>query len=186
MLSPSERRALLELARRSIAARLRGERAPRPASPPVPGVRQGAFVTIQHRGELRGCIGYTRGDQPLADVVWRCAASASTEDPRFPPLSPRELPEVGIEISVLGPIEEVTDPGQIEIGRHGLIVEKEGHRGLLLPQVAAEWGWDRETFLDHTCLKAGLAPTAWKEGAKLLKFEAEVFSEADLKSGAES
>ena len=103
--------------------------------------------------------------------------SAATSDPRFPPVSATELPTLDIEISLLGPLEPIAGPDDVEIGRHGLMVEMRDRRGLLLPQVATEWNWNRETFLAQTCQKAGLAPDAWKNGAKVWRFEAEVFHE---------
>jgi AmmeMemoRadiSam system protein A len=176
-LNEHERRDLLWLARSTIAARLAGAdlSAPTPLDPPL---RAGAFVSLHAHGDLRGCIGYPAGDRDLTAVVRECAVSAAFEDPRFPPLASDELPFVQIEISVLGQIEDVRDPAEIDVGRHGLIVSQGLWRGLLLPQVASEMGWDRETFLRHTCLKAGLRPDAWTKGARIQRFEAEVFSEA--------
>jgi AmmeMemoRadiSam system protein A len=115
----------------------------------------------------------------LIEEVARCARDSATEDPRFPPLTPTELPDVSLEISVLGPIEAIdpADPDAVTIGRHGLIVEQGRRRGLLLPQVAAEWGWTREQFLRQTCHKAGLPPDAWQHGASVYRFDAEVFGE---------
>ena len=107
----------------------------------------------------------------------RCAGDAATLDPRFPPLPLDDLPKVVLEISVLGPVEPVADSAEIEVGRHGLVVEQGTHRGLLLPQVPTEWGWDRATFVSQTCVKAGLAPDAWRSGARLFTFEADVFGE---------
>jgi uncharacterized protein (TIGR00296 family) len=109
--------------------------------------------------------------------VPRCAVAAGTTDPRFPPITPQELDELDIEISLLGPLEPVAGPQDIQIGRHGLVVEQGWQRGLLLPQVATEWQWDAETFLAHTCHKAGLPRDAWKHGAQVFRFEAEVFGE---------
>jgi AmmeMemoRadiSam system protein A len=179
VLTKDERADLLRLARRSIAARLEGVADPVRHRGPGPGDRvlAGAFVTLHLRGDLRGCIGYPWGDRVLREVVARSAAQAATEDPRFPPLSPDELPEVEIEISVLGGIQVVHDVNEIEVGRHGLIAEQGARRGLLLPQVASERRWDRETFMAQTCVKAGLEPDAWKRGARLFRFEAEVFGE---------
>ena len=137
----------------------------------------GAFVSLHIRGDLRGCIGYPWGDRPLREVVAQCAVQAATQDPRFPPLSAEELSEIDIEISVLGGIEVVSDISEIHLGRHGLIAEQGHRRGLLLPQVATEHRWDLDTFLSHTCQKAGLSPDAWRRGARLFRFEAEVFGE---------
>lgn len=142
--------------------------------------RAGAFVTIKVHGQLRGCIGYPEADLPLVDVVERCAVSAARFDPRFPAVRPEECDTLAIEISVLGPIEAVAEISEIEIGRHGLVAQLGPCRGLLLPQVAVEWGWNREEFVCHTCLKAGLRRDAWREGAKLFKFEAEVFGDGEL------
>jgi uncharacterized protein len=177
MLSQQEREDLLRRAREAIAASL-SIPCPDGALAPSGSMRQaGAFVTLHDRGRLRGCIGYLEADLRLADVVQHCAVSAAISDPRFPPLSRGEFAGIEIEISVLGSLQPVTDVGEIEVGRHGLLVQLGGRRGLLLPQVATEWGWDRDTFLAHTCLKAGLPPDAWKAGAQLWTFEAEVFRE---------
>lgn len=177
MLTDAERCDLLALARLAVTASVRRES--RPALPQGPGLHRpaGAFVTLTEHHELRGCIGYPDADQPLAAVVARCAASAATDDPRFPPVTPDELADLLVEISVLGPLEVVTDPSSIVVGRDGLIIELGHRRGLLLPQVAIEWGWDRDAFLTHTCLKAGVPADAWRTGARLFKFEAEVFAE---------
>lgn len=181
MLTPAGRRALLRLARTSVAARVNGQAPPEPASDDLPDLKAGAFVTLRRSGELRGCIGHIEAERPVGDVVVRVAASAALEDPRFQPIRPAELPALDIEISVLGPLERIDprDPAAIEIGRHGLVIEQGHHRGLLLPQVATEWGWDRETFLSHLCAKAGLPRDAWRSGAAVFRFEAEVFDEAD-------
>jgi len=141
--------------------------------------RAGVFVSLHVDGDLRGCIGHPAGDRPLASVVPQCAVAAATGDPRFSAVSPAELARCVIEISVLGPITVVHDPGEIIVGRHGLIAEQGSRRGLLLPQVATEHGWDRDAFLERTCGKAGLPPDAWKRGATISRFEAEVFDDAD-------
>jgi AmmeMemoRadiSam system protein A len=178
-LTPAERMTLLALARSSVEASAHGR------SLPAPGRLGGrldepgaAFVSIHTSRGLRGCIGCVEpGSESLAEVVVRMAEAAASRDPRFPPLFPDELPDASIEISVLGPLVPVTGPDDIRIGRDGLVVERDGHRGLLLPQVAVEWGWDVRTFLAETCRKAGLPPTAWREGARVYRFEAEVFGE---------
>ncbi|HJN45170.1 MAG: AmmeMemoRadiSam system protein A [Vicinamibacterales bacterium] len=177
MLEPHERQALLQLARQAIAARLEGRPVDSPEASGGLAKRTGAFVTIRHHDRLRGCIGSVDRADTLVTVVARCAGDAATEDPRFPPLPLDDLPEVVLEISVLGPVEPVADPAAVEVGRHGLVVEHGAHRGLLLPQVPTEWGWDRETFLSQTCVKAGLSADAWQTGAKLFTFEAYVFGE---------
>jgi len=176
-----ERRAFLSLARQSTLAHL--TRGPRPhLEGGTASAHLGAFVSLHAHGDLRGCIGYLQTDRPLGEVIARCAVSAASEDPRFPPLTLEELTAVHIEISVLGPIEPVEDIGEIVVGRHGLIVSQGYCKGLLLPQVATEHGWDRETFLAHTCLKAGLKRDAWMSGAQIFKFEAEVFGEEAVAS----
>ena len=177
MLHPHERQALLQLARRAIAARLEGRAVGVPPGGGGLAQRTGAFVTIRHNNRLRGCLGSVERDAPLVEVVVRCAGDAATLDPRFPPLPLDDLPKVVLEISVLGPVEPVADSAEIEVGRHGLVVEQGTHRGLLLPQVPTEWGWDRATFVSQTCVKAGLAPDAWRSGARLFTFEADVFGE---------
>jgi AmmeMemoRadiSam system protein A len=178
MTTEADRRALLDLARQAVAARVAHQPLP---SPPLVGPlarKGGAFVTLHLHKELRGCIGHIGEDEELGRVIPRCAAAACSEDPRFPPLTADELGNVDVELSLLGPLERIEGPDQIEIGRHGLVAELGWKRGLLLPQVAIEWGWDREAFLAHTCHKAGLPRDAWKQGATLYRFEAEVFGEA--------
>ncbi|HOW85992.1 MAG TPA: AmmeMemoRadiSam system protein B [Candidatus Aminicenantes bacterium] len=138
---------------------------------------RGAFVTLTEAGDLRGCIGFIEPVMPLGQAVIRCAIYAATEDPRFPPVSAAELGRLRIEISVLTPAREIGQPGLVQVGRHGLIVERDGRKGVLLPQVPVENGWDRETFLAQGSLKAGLPADAWKRGAKLSVFEAIVFRE---------
>jgi AmmeMemoRadiSam system protein A len=186
ILDADDRRTLLQLAREAIRARLApgprhdavapGTRYPAPGtgaalSRPCP-----AFVTLRRGDQLRGCIGHVEADRPLADVVARAAVAAALEDPRFPPVTAVELDEISIEISVLGPMQAVTDPSTIDVGRHGLVVHSGMSRGLLLPQVPTELGWDRQTFLEHLCVKAGLPRGAWRT-AELFAFEAEVFSD---------
>jgi len=179
MTSEADRRLLLQTARAAIVACV--ERRPVSFEPVNDGElarrRGGAFVTIHKNGELRGCIGHIEANQLLLRIVRDCAVAAASSDPRFPPVTPSELPDVELELSLLGPLEPVASNDDIEIGRHGLLVEQSWHRGLLLPQVASEWHWDRDAFLAHTCHKAGLPPDAWKRGAKVWRFEAEVFVE---------
>lgn len=184
-LSREAQRYLLWLARRALEQHFRN--APLDlktlgASVPEPALAElgGAFVTLHRQGRLRGCIGYIQPTRPLYVTVAEAALDAAFHDPRFPPLEASELPEVEIEISLLSPCFDIR-PEEVEVGQHGLIVSQGALRGLLLPQVATEYGWDREHFLEETCLKAGLAPDAWKKGAHLEAFTAEVFSEAPAK-----
>ncbi|PYR31083.1 MAG: hypothetical protein DMF92_06620 [Acidobacteria bacterium] len=177
MTSESDRQLLLRIAREAMAVHLSGEPASRSDEGQLALRRGGAFVTIRKAGDLRGCIGHIEPGDRLVDVVARCAVAACSADPRFPAIAPSELPQVDIELSLLGPLEAIAGADDVEIGRHGLVVEMGRQRGLLLPQVATEWDWDRQTFLAQTCQKAGLPGDAWKRGAKLWRFEAEVFGE---------
>lgn len=178
-LNSDERDELLRLARAAISAALSG------AAPPVSTLESaaldtecGAFVTLDKAGRLRGCIGYIQAVKPLRETVAAMAVQAALHDPRFPPVAADELDELDIEISVLSPLVEVSDVGEIEVGRDGLIVRLGGASGLLLPQVATDYGWDRTAFLENTCRKAGLPPDSWKRGdARILRFTAEVFGE---------
>jgi AmmeMemoRadiSam system protein A len=139
----------------------------------------GAFVTLRtKRGDLRGCIGSIHALEPLYRAVATSAVSAAFRDPRFFPVRKEEMDLLELEISVMGPIETVSDVMQIEVGRDGLIISRARFAGLLLPQVASEYGWDRETFLDQTCLKAGLPSGSWRQAdTRIEKFAAEVFGE---------
>jgi AmmeMemoRadiSam system protein A len=177
-LDPGARRELLDLARRTLEAHLAGRELPR-REPDNPLLREprGAFVSLHRGTELRGCIGSILPAEPLHETIRRCAVSAAEADPRFPPVRLAEIGDIEIEISVLSPLRRI-DPVRVEVGTHGLVVSRSGNRGLLLPQVATEQGWDRETFLAHTCRKAGLAPNAWRDpGTSVEAFTAEVFSE---------
>jgi AmmeMemoRadiSam system protein A len=180
MTSEAHRHALLQIARRAIVAHVNGAStvsADHIAECDLQWRTAGVFVTLHKDGELRGCIGHIEADAPLHRSVARCAVAACSSDPRFPPVSVNELSHVHIELSLLGPLEPISGPLDVEIGLHGLLVEKGPRRGLLLPQVATEWKWNREQFLAQTCHKAGLSSDAWKNGAKLWRFEAEVFGE---------
>ena len=177
-LDAAARTELLGIARRAIEGAVRGSRAPEATSSNAAlQTPQGAFVTITIGGQLRGCIGTFREDTPLFRTVAQMAVAAAREDPRFPPLTESELPGIHVEISALTPMKPVADVNEIEVGRHGLYITRGFNSGVLLPQVATEYGWDRATFLEQTCRKAGLPKDAWKEGAKILSFEAEVFGE---------
>jgi AmmeMemoRadiSam system protein A len=177
MIDATGRRELLEIARAALAARVEGRGFLPPLGLGALARASGAFVTLTQHGELRGCIGCPESDEPLVRVVAQCAAAAAVSDPRFPPVRPEEVPQLHLEISVLGPILPVGEASEIVIGRDGLIVQQGSRRGLLLPQVATDWGWDVQTFLAQTCVKAGLPRDAWRSGAKVFRFEAEVFGE---------
>ena len=180
VIAPEEAEYLKDLARWSILHGLKRKGLPEESEvdgpPQGSALRRelGAFVTLKIGGRLRGCIGYIVGQGPLYMTVVRMAQAAAFEDRRFQPLTLDEFSRVDIEISVLSPIAPCPDPEAIEIGRHGLIISKNGRQGLLLPQVPVEWGWDRLTFLDQLCAKAGLKAGEWKQGAELLWFEAVV------------
>ena len=177
MTSPEERALLLLVAREAIAAHVGATAPAARAFTGVLGRCLGAFVTIHNHGDLRGCIGHIESDEPLGRVIPRCAVAASTSDPRFPAVSSSELADIDIEISLLGALEPIETAAEVEVGRHGLVVEQGWNRGLLLPQVATEWKWDAAAFLEHTCHKAGLPRDAWTRGARLWRFDAEVFGE---------
>jgi AmmeMemoRadiSam system protein A len=179
MLTDEQRRRLVAVAWRSVAARVSGDGLPAAGSIEVTHA-SGVFVTLKLAGRLRGCLGTLECMGDLAVEVARCAADAASEDPRFPAVRANELVDVTLEISVLGPLERI-DPRRADamtIGVHGLVVERGRRRGLLLPQVAIEWEWSREQFLRQTCLKAGLAPEAWERDAIVYRFMAEVFGDA--------
>jgi len=206
MFTEAEKRELLEIARAAVIAHVTGVRpgsdpgraadwgqppAVRLPTPEQSGHRgltpggqlhtrvTGAFVTIKRNGELRGCLGTLECKRPLAEEVARLAASSSHEDPRFEPVRASELADLQYEVSILGPLEPIDPraPDAIVIGRHGLVVEQGVRRGLLLPQVATEWHWDRDQFLAHTCRKAGLPSDAWQRSATVYRFDAEVFGD---------
>jgi len=139
--------------------------------------KRGAFVTLKVNGELRGCIGYVLPQKPLYETVIDVAILAATEDFRFLPLTLEELDKTRIEISVLSLPRPIKNIKEIEVGKHGLIISKGMHRGLLLPQVPVEYDWDLQTYLSHCCLKAGLQEDEWKRGVQMDVFSAQVFSE---------
>jgi AmmeMemoRadiSam system protein A len=176
-ISTVDRQRLLAVARRALEARVARQPTPAMEQGGILDERLGAFVTIRRHGELRGCLGRIAPDAPLAETVADLGASVSDSDPRFNPVAPAELEGIDVEISILTPEREVHSVAEIEPGRHGVIVEQGYRRGLLLPQVAAEQGWDAETFVSQTCRKAGLAADAWTRGARMFVFEAEVFGE---------
>jgi AmmeMemoRadiSam system protein A len=177
MLTGEQRQILLTIARTSITACVLGHPASEVEVMALPDA-SGVFVTIKRRGALRGCLGTLQNRRGLALEVMRCAIDSAREDPRFSPVTSEELADLMLEISVLGPLEEIEPrPDAFTIGQHGLLVEKGFHRGLLLPQVATEWGWSAEQFLQHTCVKAGLPRDAWQGSVRLYRFAAEVFGD---------
>ena len=183
MIGPEEQQRLLTLARRALEARVLRRSPPCAECGGALDWMRGAFVTIRCHGNLRGCLGRIEPEGPLADTIAHLAASVSDSDPRFDPVSALELDAIDLEISVLTPEREIHAIADIEVGRHGLIVEQGTRRGLLLPQVAIEHGWDALTFASHTCLKAALPADAWRDGARMLVFEAQVFGESSQASG---
>jgi len=179
-LSSDDKELLLRIARQHIFTCLRG------AEPPEYNITSealaekgvGAFVSLYLGKELRGCIGSFGSPTPLFETISDMAVAAATTDPRFDPLTPADLLSIVIEISVLTPVKRATDVSEIEVGRHGLYIVKGEKRGVLLPQVAAEQGWGRNEFLDHTCMKAGLEPGDWKaDDAEIYTFEADIMKE---------
>ena len=174
--SPEERALLLQLAHRAIASSFSGIRLD--LTPPSQHLAEmrGVFTTLHLNGKLRGCIGYVVPTQSLYRSVAETAQAAAFDDPRFLPVTDEEVAGLQIEISVLSQLRAI-DPKDVVVGKHGLIISKGSRRGLLLPQVPVEWGWDRETFLAQTCQKAGLPPEAWQPGAEIKAFTAEVFGE---------
>ncbi|MDI6739910.1 MAG: AmmeMemoRadiSam system protein B [Candidatus Edwardsbacteria bacterium] len=183
-LTPEEKKELFRIAHAAIEAEVKGSPASafKPLTPVLSELR-GVFVTLKKGGQLRGCIGYIEGIKPLHLAVAEMAVAAATGDPRFPPVTKDELPQLEYEISVLTPKRQIADPSEFIVGKHGIIVQRDGRSGVFLPQVAPEEGWDRETTLTYLCLhKAGLPPDAWKDKrTKLFVFEAEVVEEKDLK-----
>jgi AmmeMemoRadiSam system protein A len=181
VLSDRQRRQLLRIAREAIEVVHAGRALEWDAADFDDDLRRpaGAFVTLKTKsGDLRGCIGSIHPVHPLYEAVTSSAISAAFRDPRFVPVQPQELPHLEIEISVMGPIERVATPDDILVGRDGLIVSRGRYAGLLLPQVATEYGWERDTFLAQTCVKAGLPPLAWRmEDTRIERFAAEVFGE---------
>lgn len=182
ILDESAQKELLALARDTLLAYFTAGRVPEcDIVHPALKQRSGAFVSLHRGDELRGCIGMLSNDQELYRTVQRCAISAAFEDSRFISVTSQEVADLTIEVSVLTPLRRIADIGDIEVGRHGIVVSLGNLRGLLLPQVATKYNWDRETFLKQTCRKAGLSSNAWRQpNVEIHIFEAQVFSDADL------
>jgi AmmeMemoRadiSam system protein B/AmmeMemoRadiSam system protein A len=176
-LSEQEKKALHQIAKTVIENKAKGKPVPEfKIDSPTLTENRGAFVSIHKRGQLRGCIGYIEGRGPLYRTIEEMAEAAAFRDPRFMPVHERELPDLEIEISVLTPLKKITDVNEIEVGKHGIYIKQGWASGLLLPQVATEYGWDRQTFLEHTCQKAGLPSNAWKDkNTEIYIFSADIF-----------
>jgi AmmeMemoRadiSam system protein A len=177
-LTPERQQILLKLGRDTIKSYITDQEIPEfDSEDPQLNRLAGAFVTIKQDGELRGCIGHTRADTPLYQVIQEMAVAAATQDPRFPPLTGAELEEISIEISVLSPMQRIAELEDIEIGTDGLLLNHYGHQGIFLPQVPVEQGWGRQEYLSNLCLKAGVMTGCWKENPTIYKFSAIVFSD---------
>lgn len=174
--SREERTLLLQVARESILSLLQQREMLSFTPSPHLSEPRGVFTTIYSKQKLRGCVGYPAAILPLYRAVAETARAAASEDPRFYPLGLDEAQHLRISISVLSPLQPIS-ADQLEIGRHGLVISQAARRGLLLPQVPVEHGWDRVTFLEQTCLKAGLPPNAWKSGTHIEAFTAETFAD---------
>jgi AmmeMemoRadiSam system protein A len=175
-----ERRELLKLARQALIHAVEYDQTMTVVRPIAFNSPAGAFVTLRKGKRLRGCMGRLDADDPLAQTVAYCTYSAARDDPRFEPLTAAEVSEVFIELSVLSTPFSIS-PGQVQVGLHGLIVSRRGHRGVLLPQVAVEYHWDAERFLEETCVKSRLPRSAWRESdTRIEAFTADVFSEVDF------
>ncbi len=174
--SLDDRQTLLRIAHESVLSALTDKALPQTPSSPLLSEFRGVFTTLYLHGSLRGCVGYALPVAPLYLAVAETARAAAFEDTRFSPVTMAEAPELGVSLSILSPLSPIR-PEDVEAGRHGLVVSLGANRGLLLPQVPVEYGWDRETFLQQTCHKAGLPSDAWRRGAVLESFTAEVFGD---------
>jgi AmmeMemoRadiSam system protein A len=178
-ITPEEKKILLQTAREAIAAHLEKRKPRYPAATGTLKKKCGAFVTLHKQDNLRGCIGFIIATKPLIETVREAAKSSAFNDPRFPALTARELDDIKIEISVLSPLRRIENTEEIQVGVHGIMLKNCFYSGLLLPQVAIDYGWDRETFLTHTCYKAGLPGDCWRsKDTEIEVFSAIVFSEA--------
>jgi len=178
-LTEKEKVFLLDIAKNAIAAKINHREMPEiKIDSDNLKLKRGAFVTLKKQGHLRGCIGYIKAFKPLWETVQEMAIAAAFHDPRFPSLKPEEVNQLTLEISVLSPFKRVKDVKEIEVGKHGLYIVNGLRSGLLLPQVAIEYGWDRETFLKETCYKAGLPLNAWMdEETEIYIFSADYFGD---------
>jgi AmmeMemoRadiSam system protein A len=176
--SAEERSLLLKLAHDAIASSLIKSEISLESPTPHLAEPRGVFTTIYYGGELRGCVGHVLATSPVYRAVAETARAAAFQDPRFNPVTTHELSELAVSLSVLSPLQPIR-PEDVEIGKHGLLITASGRRGLLLPQVPEEHGWNRAQFLERTCRKAGLPTSAWKDGATIEAFTAEVFGDPE-------
>lgn len=178
-LTDNEKTVLLGIAKNAIAAQIKNQKMPEvKIDSENLKSKRGAFVTLKKQGHLRGCIGYIKAYKPLWETVQEMAIAAAFHDPRFPSLKPDEVKQLTFEISVLSPFKRIKDINEIEVGKHGLYMVRGYRSGLLLPQVATEYKWDRETFLQETCYKAGLPLDSWKDKeTEIYIFSADYFGD---------
>jgi len=181
-LTREEKITLLKVARNSIREALLGEK---PEPPEIDSdifhKKRGAFVTLHNHGQLRGCVGFIIEAKPLIDTIKEMAQAAALRDSRFEPVKADEIDDIDIEISVISPLHEIDNINEIIVGTHGLMIRRGFFSGLLLPQVATQQGWNRQAFLEYTCLKAGLPADAWKNpDINIYIFSAQVFAEKDV------
>ncbi len=178
-LSEKQKELLLHIARKTIENLVTGKKIPEfKIDDNLLNTKCGAFVTIHKKGTLRGCIGNIIGHSALWETVRKMAVEASSNDPRFPPVNSGELDDIDIEISVISPFEKIDDIEKISVGEHGIFIKQGYYQGLLLPQVATEYGWDRQQFLEHTCMKAGMNKDCYRnEKCEIFIFSATVFGE---------
>jgi AmmeMemoRadiSam system protein A len=179
-IAPADRKYMLALARETITRFLTTQMVPLPRlTSPILREQRGVFVTLKKKGDLRGCIGSMVPDRPLGELIGIMALKSALQDPRFPQVTLKEVPDLEVEISVLTPMKPVSGPDDIVIGRDGVLLQKGGKSAVFLPQVAPEQGWSRDEMLRHLSTKAGLLPNDWKEGATFQTFQAIVFSESE-------
>jgi AmmeMemoRadiSam system protein A len=180
-LTAKEKDTLLDIAKKAIVAKVNNKDIPKlTVDSEKLQEKRGAFVTLKKRGQMRGCIGYIKPVEPLGETVQEMAIAAAFHDPRFPSLKPDEVRDLTFEISVLSPLKRIDDINEIEVGKHGLYIVHGYKSGLLLPQVAVEYQWDRETFLKETCYKAGLSMEAWMDKeTEIYIFSADYFGDTD-------
>jgi len=181
-LNTEQKSILLNIAEETIESAVTARKVPDfDIKDPVLNQKCGAFVTLHTNHNLRGCIGNISVETPLWKTIKNMSVESALNDPRFLPVSPSELKSIDIEISVLSPLKKITDIKEIKVGKHGILIKKRFRHGLLLPQVATNYGWDRIQFLEQTCCKAGLHKDCFKEnGCEIYIFSATVFSKKDL------